>query len=134
MIRGLKIVSCLWLIFPLSCSTPSKNIKSALEKTRHELEQATQEVPPPHLPEEKSIRQDLERFKSILTKKKSLSPEDWKLHDRLFDYYIQLKEGVGAPNKIFISAHNVVDLDSEAAHIPLDEYKFIEFWKGHGKK
>ena len=28
----------------------------------------------------------------------------------------------------------IVDAESEAAHISLDEYKFIEFWKGHGKK
>ena len=106
MIRSLKFITCIWLAFLLACATPSKSISPVAEKAQHELEQATQEVQPPHLPEEKSIRQDLERFKSILNKKKALSLEDWKLHDQLLDYYIQLKDGAGEPNKMLIPARS----------------------------
>jgi hypothetical protein len=76
------------------------------EKTRHELEQATREISPPRLPEEKIIRQELERFNSILNKNKALSAEDWKLHDRLLDYYIQLKQSAGEPNVAVVPARS----------------------------
>jgi len=102
--RNFKFLNYLFLSLLLSCATTSKNPAPAPEKTRHELEQSTREVLPPRLPEEKIIRQDLERFKSVLNKKKSLSAEDWKLHDRLLDYYIQLKQGVGKPNAVLVPA------------------------------
>jgi hypothetical protein len=102
--RGFKLLNCLWMSLLLSCTSTSKNPASVQGKTRQELEQSTREVPPPQLPEEKIVRHDLERFKSILNKKKPLSAEDWKLHDRLLDYYIQLKQGAGGPNTILVPA------------------------------
>jgi hypothetical protein len=100
----LRTFICIWLFCPLSCTTPSKGIRAALEKTRHELEQATHAMSPPNLPEEKTIRQDLAHFRSILNKRQSLSLDDWKLHDRLLDYYIQLKQGAERPNSVYIPA------------------------------
>lgn len=105
MIRGFKLLNCLCLSFLLSCATTSKKSTLAPEKTRHELEQATHETPNPHLPEEKIIRQELTRFKLALNKKKPLSNEDWKLHDRLLDYYIQLKQNAEKPNAVLVPAH-----------------------------
>jgi hypothetical protein len=63
----------------------SKNSKSAPERSHNDLKQTTREVTPPHLPGEKSIRKELERFKSILLNSKTLSAEGWRLHDRLLD-------------------------------------------------
>jgi hypothetical protein len=84
----------------------SKSSKFAPQRSRSDLKQTTREVAPPHLPEEKSIRQELERFKSILLNRKSLSAEDWRLHDRLLEYYIQLKEGVGKPDTVHVPARS----------------------------
>ncbi len=102
--RGFKFLNWLCLSFLLSCATTSKNPAPARDKTRHELKQSTHEVSPPRLPGEKIIRQELERFKSILNKKKPLSDEDWRLHDRLLEYYIQLKQGAGTPNAVLVPA------------------------------
>lgn len=39
-----------------------------------------------------------------------------------------------AHGKFIDSAGNVVGRETNEAHIPLKDYKFWEFWKGHGKK
>jgi len=62
----------------LSCATTSNKFKPTTEKSRFELEKATIKIPPPELPEKRVIRQELENFRSILNKRKSLSPEDWR--------------------------------------------------------
>lgn len=104
--KKLKFLNYIWMFFLLSCSTTPKPIKPAHEKSRPELQQETYEISSPTLPAEKLIRKDLDRFKSILGKKKSLSPEDWKLHNQLLDYYIQLKEGANTPNTVYIPARS----------------------------
>ncbi len=102
----LNLLICGPLFCLLSCATTSNTVKSATEKPRSELEKATLKISPPELPEEKSIRQELEQFKSILNKKKSLSLEDWQLHARLLNYYIQLKQGMEKPNTVYIPARS----------------------------
>jgi len=104
--RILKFFACFWLLFLLSCTTTSSSIKLIQERSRLDLKAVTFKTSPPELPTEKIIRGDLERFKSILNKRKPLSKEDWTLHDQLLDYYIQLKEGASAPNKVYIPAQS----------------------------
>lgn len=129
--RGFKLLNCLWMSLLLSCASTSKNPAPIQGKTLGDLEQSTREVPPPQLPEEKIVRQDLEHFKSILNKKKSLSAEDWKLHDRLLDYYIQLTQGTEGPNTILVPARSrwtkgfeSYCLDSRKAS-PVENEKFL---------
>lgn len=131
MARSFNFLNCLCLSFLFGCATISKYPTPTTEYVRADLEQKVQEALRPLLPDEKGIRQDLERFKSTLRKKKELSAEHWTLHDRLLDYYIQLKHDDREFNTVVVPARSrwtkkieSYCLDSRKAP-PHDNEKFL---------
>jgi hypothetical protein len=89
-LRRLVHVAGLIFAFALnSCTTPPKLNSQKTKKV--ELERQTSQIfIKISATNGKNIREKLNRFNRSLNRK-SLSEEDWKLHDVLLDYYIELK-------------------------------------------
>lgn len=88
--RSIHTLGLAFVLALSSCATPPK-LNSQKEK-RTNLERQTSLIPSKiDAAESRAIREKLNRFNRSLNKK-GLSEADWKLHDELLDYYIELKK------------------------------------------
>ncbi len=99
-------------IFMNGCATNSKNTTSEKKSKNQILANIRNEIPIKTISSPEIIRLKLDQFKKALNKK-YLTEQDWKLHDELLEYYVELKNRKAA--KVIIPAKTRIV-------IPLETY------------